>query len=237
MPIGHATLVAHRELGERIARAVEDKNAGVAGNVELAIENLHRVLKPGGICLSVSGVVPPDLRKECFLDWEWIRDGSDELKAGCFVLYEVARRMKEEGIEAPVELFYSNYEEVGHGGTTGYSNSVDELLVIDMGVVGAACDGTETACSICAKDSGGPYDYTMRTKLVELAEAQNIEHAVDVYPFYSSDGTAAWRAGVDARVALIGPGVAASHGMERTHVDGIQATVDLCIAYIKHRFG
>ena len=56
------------------------------GNVELAIENLHRVLKPGGICLSVSGVVPADLRRDCFRDWEWIRDGSDELKAGCFVL-------------------------------------------------------------------------------------------------------------------------------------------------------
>jgi len=56
------------------------------GNVELAVENLHRVLKPGGICVSVSGVVPEDLRKSIFDKWEWLRDGSDELKAGCFVL-------------------------------------------------------------------------------------------------------------------------------------------------------
>ena len=158
-------------------------------------------------------------------------------KAGCHVLVEVARRCKEQSLSVPVELFFSNYEEVGHGGTSGYATSLDELLVIDMGVVGDALDGSETLCSICAKDSGGPYDYSMRTKLVELAEKNNIPHAVDVYPFYSSDGTAAWRAGVDVRVALIGPGVAASHGMERTHERGLTATVDLCMAYIKHRFG
>jgi len=157
-------------------------------------------------------------------------------KAGCYVLIEVARLCKEQGRSVPVELFFSNYEEVGHGGTTGYATSLDELLVIDMGVVGDACDGSEILCSICAKDSGGPYDYDMRTTLTRLAQEQHIPHAVDVYPYYSSDGTAAWRAGVDVRVGLIGPGVAASHGMERAHERGLKATVDLCMAYIKHRF-
>jgi putative aminopeptidase FrvX len=133
-------------------------------------------------------------------------------------------------------LFFSNYEEVGHGGTVGYAPSVDELLVVDMGVVGEACEGAEDLVSICAKDSGGPYDYTMTTKLIELAREQTIPHAVDVYPFYSSDGTAAWRAGVDVRVALIGPGVAGSHGIERTHKAGIENTIRLCQAYIQHRF-
>ena len=153
-------------------------------------------------------------------------------KAGCYVLFEVARRLKEQPPAVGVELFFSTYEEVGHGGTTGFSPSVRDLLVIDMGVVGDAVDGHETLCSICAKDSGGPYDYEMRKKLVELAESNSIPHSVDVYPFYSSDGTAALRAGRDYRVGLIGPGVAASHGMERTHVAGIQATVDLCLQFI-----
>lgn len=199
-------------------------------------ENVKSVDDVKGLGIRVGDIIAFDTRYQA-LENGYIKSHFLDNKAGCFVLYEVARRMKEEGIDAPVELFYSNYEEVGHGGTTGYSSTVDELLVIDMGVVGDACEGTETACSICAKDSGGPYDYTFRTKLVELAEENTIAHAIDVYPFYSSDGTAAWRAGVDARVALIGPGVAASHGMERTHVDGINATVDLCLAYIKHRFG
>jgi len=157
-------------------------------------------------------------------------------KAGCYVLFEVARLVAALGKEVPVELFFSTYEEVGHGGAPSYSNSVDELLVIDMGVVGDKLEGSEQKCSICAKDSGGPYDYGFRKRLVELAESQAIPFALDVYPFYSSDGTAAWRAGVDARVALIGPGVHASHGMERTHVDGMKATVDLCMAYINDRY-
>ncbi|MBS1536787.1 MAG: M42 family metallopeptidase [Bacteroidetes bacterium] len=154
-------------------------------------------------------------------------------KAGCFVLFEIARRLKEQGKEAPVEIFFSNYEEVGHGGTCGYSPTINELLVIDMGVLGDSCEGRETLCSICVKDSSGPYDYGFRKRLVELAEAQAIPYSLDVYPFYSSDGSAARLAGNDFRVALIGPGVAASHGVERAHKKGIEATIDLCLAYIE----
>ncbi|MFN4908518.1 MAG: M42 family metallopeptidase [Bacteroidota bacterium] len=153
-------------------------------------------------------------------------------KAGCAVLFELAARVSKTGRALPVELFFSTYEEVGHGGAPSLSETIDDLIVIDMGVVGDSLDGNERKCSICAKDSGGPYDYHVRTELVRLAESNSIAHAVDVYPFYSSDGTAALRAGADVRVGLIGPGVAASHGMERTHVDGITATVDLCMAYV-----
>lgn len=155
-------------------------------------------------------------------------------KAGCYVLFELARRLKEEGKEAPVEIFFSNYEEVGHGGTVGYSDKIEELLVIDMGVLGDDCQGNEVSCSICAKDSSGPYDYEFRKKLVDLAEKNNIPYKVDVYPFYGSDGSAALRAGNDFRVGLIGMGVAASHGTERTHIKGIEATIDLCLAYINN---
>lgn len=154
-------------------------------------------------------------------------------KAGCYVLFEIARRLKEQGKEVPVEIFFSNYEEVGHGGTCGYSPTISELLVIDMGVLGDNCQGNETLCSICVKDSSGPYDYGFRKKLVQIADEKNISYSLDVYPFYSSDGSAARSAGNDFRVALIGPGVAASHGVERTHVKGIEATIDLCLAYIE----
>jgi putative aminopeptidase FrvX len=153
-------------------------------------------------------------------------------KAGCYVQFEIARQLSEMKKEVPVELIFSNYEEVGHGGTCGYSDGIEELLVIDMGVVGDACAGKETLCSICAKDSSGPYDFSMRKKLVQLAQDNGIRHVQDVYPFYGSDGSAALRAGNDFRVGLIGPGVAASHGMERTHKKGVDATVELCMAYI-----
>lgn len=166
------------------------------------------------------------------LDSGYIKSRFLDNKAGCFVLFEVARRLKEAGRSAPVELFFSTYEEVGHGGACGFSPEVEELLVIDMGVLGDACDGKERCCSICAKDSSGPYDYRMRSRLVELAENGKIPHVIDVYPFYGSDGSAALRAGNDFRVGLIGPGVAASHGVERTHAQGVEATIDLCLAYI-----
>lgn len=157
-------------------------------------------------------------------------------KAGCLVLFELARVAKEKGWNVPVELYFSNYEEVGHGGTGGYADTADEMLVIDMGVVGDGCAGKETHCSICAKDSSGPYDYAFRKKLVQLAEANEIPYKLDVYPYYGSDGSAALRAGKNLRVGLIGPGVSASHGVERTHKQGIQATIDLCLAYIEDRF-
>lgn len=153
-------------------------------------------------------------------------------KAGCYVLFELAKRLKEQGKEVPVEIFFSNYEEVGHGGTVGYSAGIEELLVIDMGVLGDDCEGDEVSCSICAKDSSGPYDYEFRKRLVNLAQQNHIPYKVDVYPFYGSDGSAALRAGNDFRVGLIGMGVAASHGTERTHVKGIEATIDLCLAYV-----
>ena len=35
------------------------------------------------------------------------------------------------------------------------------------------------------------------------------------------------------RGALIGPGVHASHGMERTHIEALDATVSLILAYLR----
>ena len=93
-----------------------------------------------------------------------------------------------------------------------------------------SCD--EYAVSICAKDSAGPYDYDMVSRLIELARERGIPYAVDVYPHYSSDAAVAWKSGRDVRAALIGPGVCASHGMERTHLDGMEATLRLILAWL-----
>lgn len=152
-------------------------------------------------------------------------------KAGCFVLFEIAKYFQ--GKNVPVQLFFSNYEEVGHGAATGYEKTIEEMICIDMAVVGDVLSGSEQVCTICVKDSTGPYDYTMRKKLVELSKKKNIPYTLDVYPYYGSDGSAALSAGNDFRVALIGMGVSASHGIERTHKKGIKATIDMCIAYIE----
>ncbi len=127
-------------------------------------------------------------------------------------------------------ITFTVHEEVGHGGAT--LPPVDELLAVDMGCIGEDLSCTEYQVSICAKDSNGPYDYNMVSRLVKLAGDSGVDYAVDVYPHYGSDVSAAWRAGMDARAALIGPGVHASHGMERTHLDALRATLQLAGLYL-----
>lgn len=131
-----------------------------------------------------------------------------------------------------IGFFFSNYEEVGHGGSAGIPQSAKELLVADMGVVGENVTGRETAVSICAKDSNGPYDHEFRQRLVKLARVNKIPFQVDIFPYYGSDGGSALAAGMDLRVALIGPGVSSSHGVERTHIDGVKATKNIILQYI-----
>ncbi|MEG2421803.1 MAG: M42 family metallopeptidase [Oscillospiraceae bacterium] len=133
--------------------------------------------------------------------------------------------------EYDAEFVFTVYEEVGHGGAT-LSGDVAELLIVDMGCVGADLTCTERQVSICPKDSAGPYDYEMTSRLISLAKQHGIDYAVDVYPHYSSDASVAWKAGLDVRAALIGPGVHASHGMERTHADGLLHTVRLASLYL-----
>lgn len=130
------------------------------------------------------------------------------------------------------EVTLTVHEEVGHGGAT-FSRDLSELLAVDMGCIGAELTCTEEQVSICAKDAAGPYDYDLVSRLVALGKENGVDYAVDVYPHYSSDATVAWRAGIDAPAALIGPGVHASHGMERTHWKGLKATVELIGLYLE----
>ncbi|MCQ2770749.1 MAG: M42 family metallopeptidase [Clostridia bacterium] len=124
------------------------------------------------------------------------------------------------------------YEEVGHGGCASVPNGVTEAISVDMGCVGDQVQCTERQVSICAKDSGGPYSYEVITKLVEAAKKENADFAIDVYPHYGSDVEATLRAGYDIRHGLIGSGVYASHGYERSHVDGVDNTLKVLKGYI-----
>ncbi len=129
------------------------------------------------------------------------------------------------------EFIFTVYEEVGSGGAT-VPDDLDELLIVDMGCIGQDLSCNERQVSVCAKDSAGPYDYAMTSRLVELARVHGIDCAVDVYPMYSSDAAVAWHAGHDVPAALIGPGVHASHGMERTHLTALVGTVRLIGLYL-----
>jgi putative aminopeptidase FrvX len=126
----------------------------------------------------------------------------------------------------------SNYEEVGHGAAAGIPASVHELVTVDMAAVGDGQESDEFHATICLKDSGGPYHHGLSEKLRAIAAANQIEYKTDIYPNYGSDGEAFWRAGGDVAVALIGPGVDASHNYERTHTEALEATTKWIVAYL-----
>ncbi len=123
------------------------------------------------------------------------------------------------------------YEEVGHGGSGSVPAGVTEAISVDMGCVGDGLQCTERQVSICAKDSGGPYSYEVVGDLIAAAKKAGADYAVDVYPYYGSDVEATLRGGYDIRHGLIGAGVYASHGYERSHIDGVLNTLKLLKAY------
>ena len=155
-------------------------------------------------------------------------------KASVACLVAAVKAMHDAGLQ-PAQKTYlhiSNYEEVGHGAAAGIPADAAELVSVDMAAVGDGQTSDEFHATLCVKDSGGPYHHGLSNRLRELAEANDIAYRVDIYPYYGSDGEAYWRAGGDVAVALIGPGVDASHNYERTHLDALVATTRWILAYL-----
>lgn len=155
-------------------------------------------------------------------------------KAGSACLIALARAVKEQNIrlKRATWLYFTVHEEVGHGGAASIPEGVEEIVSVDMGAIGGDLGCDEYKVSICAKDSAGPYNYDVVGALIAAAEAGGCEYAVDIYPRYGSDVDAALSAGLDVRHGLIGPGVYASHGYERTHRRALLHTLNLLLHYI-----
>lgn len=156
----------------------------------------------------------------------------DKLSVG--ILLGLGKYMKDRGL-TPRRRVYAHvtvYEEVGHGGAANVPQGVTEAISVDMGCVGDGLRCTERQVSICAKDSGGPYSYEVVGKLIDAARRENADYAVDVYPHYGSDVEATLSAGNDLRHGLIGAGVYASHGYERSHIDGVWNTLKVLKGYL-----
>lgn len=154
-------------------------------------------------------------------------------KASAAVLMGMLKDIRESGQmpERTVKLVISNYEEVGFG-ASWIPEDIIELLAVDMGAVGDDLAGDEYKVSICAMDSSGPYDYEMTNRLIQIAKDKKLDYAVDIFPHYGSDVSSALKGGNNIRGALIGQGVHASHGTERTHVKGLEQTLRLIEGYI-----
>ena len=156
----------------------------------------------------------------------------DKLSVG--ILLGLAKYLHDTG-KTPARRVYAHvtvYEEVGHGGAGSVPAGVTESISVDMGCVGDGLQCTEKQVSICAKDSGGPYSYEVVGKLIDAAKREGADYAVDVYPHYGSDVEATLSAGCDIRHGLIGAGVYASHGYERSHIDGVWSALKVLKGYL-----
>jgi putative aminopeptidase FrvX len=156
-------------------------------------------------------------------------------KAGVACMLSAVRSIAEAGTKPrrTCHFYFSTSEEVGLGASAGIPEGTGQLLAVDMGAVGKGQASDEYSVAICAKDSTGPFDFRLRRHLEELCQANAIPYKVDIYPFYGSDAAVAVRAGHDVVTGLIGPGINASHNLERTHRKSLAATVSLILAFLE----
>lgn len=199
-------------LDERTSSKEETKKLGICNGDFVCFNPATKVTGSGYI-------------KSRFLD--------DKLSAG--ILLGFAKYLKEENLKPSrtTYLHLTVFEEVGHGASASVPENVTEIISVDMGCVGEGLECTEHEVSICVKDNGGPYHYDVVKGLIEAAKKAGVAYATDVYPFYSSDVDATLKAGFDIKHGLIGAGVYASHGYERSHKDGVENTLRLLIEYLK----
>jgi putative aminopeptidase FrvX len=194
-----------------------------------------RTTNPGetrALGIEVGDFVAFDPRVEVTENFIRSRHLDDKACVACLVA--AVKTLQDAGLQ-PVQkthLLFSNYEEVGHGAAAGIPPEVTELVAVDMAAVGEGQNSDEFHATLCVKDSGGPYHHGLSQALRGLADKYGIPYKVDIYPFYGSDGEAFWRAGGDVALALIGPGVDASHNYERTHLEALLATTRWIAAYL-----
>lgn len=129
-----------------------------------------------------------------------------------------------------VVFMFSQYEEVGYGGAS-VPDGMEELVAVDIASVGPDNAGTEFDVSICTKDAITVYDVPLVDKLVKLAQEHHLGFQTDICTGGGTDASQAVRAGNNLRVAAIGLGTYSSHAMERTHVEAMENTSKLLLAY------
>ncbi len=156
----------------------------------------------------------------------------DKLSAAILLTY--AKYLKDENKQPARKVYvdFTTYEEVGHGGAC-IPDDAKEMLSVDMGCVGDGLQCDETQVSICVMDSQGPSSRDVVDGLVQAAERAKVRYALDVYPHYGSDADVALRAGHDVKHCVVGAGVYASHGYERSHIEGLANTFDLLCSYLE----
>lgn len=211
------------------ARTMERTERNMIVRIDEIVNSAEDVLALG---INSGDYISFDAEFEC-TEKGFIKSRHLDDKASVAILLGILKEMSEKRLvpDKRIKILISNYEEVGYG-ASWIPDDIEEIVAVDMGVVGDDLNGSEYKVSICAKDSSGPYDYDLTGRLISLAKENNIDYVVDIFPHYGSDVSAALRGGNNVRGALIGQGVHASHGMERTHIKGLENTYKLVKAYL-----
>ena len=221
----HASVHVHRDAGDspRNSETMEVRLDARTQNAE----------ETRALGIDVGDIVALDPRVEV-TDTGFIRSRHLDDKAGVAAIYGAFHALAAAGLRPAqrVTAVISHYEEVGHGASTGFPPDLAELVAVDMAAVGEGQNSDEFSVGICVKDSRGPYSVDLTRKLRTLAAQADIPAKTDIYPYYGSDGEAYWFAGGAAQVALIGPGVDASHAYERTHTSSVTRTAHLIARYL-----
>ena len=161
-------------------------------------------------------------------------------KASVAMILELLEKLKQEETQLPhtTQFYISNNEEIGYGANASISDKIVEFIAFDMGALGDGQTSDEYTVSICAKDGSGPYHKELKSHLINLCKINDIPYKVDIYPYYSSDASAALKAGADIRHGLFGAGIESSHALERTHIESIDATQKsfIRILFISNKF-
>ena len=218
---------------EPSAHVSDEKAERKEANMEILLdENVNTKEDTKALGIQVGDIISIDPRTTVTKSG-YIKSRFLDAKLSAAILLGLAKMVKEENIQLKrkVSLLFTVYEEVGHGGCF-IPEDTKEMLSVDMGCVGADLECTERQVSICAKDSGGPYNYDVTSALIKTAKENSLDFAIDVYPHYCSDVEATLKSGYDVSHGLIGPGVYASHNYERSHADGVRNTLALLKAYI-----
>ena len=200
----------HVLLDEQVKSASDVKELGICHGDYVSIDPRFTVTDSGFI-------------KSRFID--------DKASVAC--VFSALKYMAENGLKPQYNTVFAItvYEEIGLGGVY-VPDEISEYLAVDIAILGPDSDGSEQKVSICAKDASLPYDYDFTGRLIEAAKRAECDYAVDLFYRYGSDAGAAIKGGNNLRSALIGMGVYASHGVERTHITGVENTAKLLLAYV-----
>ncbi|NYI04894.1 osmoprotectant NAGGN system M42 family peptidase [Allostreptomyces psammosilenae] len=155
-------------------------------------------------------------------------------KAGVAALLAAVKAVRAAGRSLPVDahLLVTVGEEIGMGATHGLDDTVAELVAVDNAVIAPGQRSSAFAANIAMMDSTGPFDYHLTRRLIRLAEEHGIPVRRDIFNHYRSDAAPAIESGLECRAALVGFGVDASHGHERTHLDGLVRVAELLAVYL-----